>query len=598
MIRLGLSRPLRGRLGARLVVAFGIALLPMAILAYTQAARVQDEARARSEAALFGETLQSIMPEVRAITRMRGAAAALTVAALAERDDPAACSDLMRRTVTNLDVAGFAAYITLDGRSNCASTGQSHDFGQTEALGALIENPVPTLTVNPRGQATGESVLIKSQPVFDQTSVLTGFVSISMPHRALAMRSRQGQTSRPEPEALVTFDANGTVLTALHGINFVEQRLPLGRPLSSFVGSDAVAFTTRTTGGDLRTFAVMPIAEESIYVLSSWPVTKGSAVLANNLPLWAFPLLMWMASLLVAILAAEFQVLRHVRALKKSIIAFAGGNRAVNLPDLREAPSEIVAVGDAFERMVDSVLRDEAQLEDSLHQREVLLREVHHRVKNNLQLIASIMNIQMRKAASPEAKALVKGLHDRVMSLATVHRELYQTSGLADVQADELLSTIVSQVLRMGAGPDRRIDLTTDFERIRLTPDQSVPLSLAMTEALTNVLKHAGQGKGRPVQLSVSLKQIANGRAILRVANSAAGPDGDDGEVDSTGLGQQLFAAFAQQLDGTVDHGLHDGEYAVVLDFPLRPLVEGEERFGPPAATPDQGKNSPPDHEV
>ncbi|MBK8441510.1 MAG: sensor histidine kinase [Rhodobacter sp.] len=138
-------------------------------------------------------------------------------------------------------------------------------------------------------------------------------------------------------------------------------------------------------------------------------------------------------------------------------------------PDLGDAPLELRHVGESYERLVESVLHDEAALEDMVHQREVLLREVHHRVKNNLQLIASIMNIQMRKAVSPEAKALIKGLHDRVMSLATVHRELYQTSGQADVRADELMQLIVAQVLRMGAQPGREIDVTTDFEPFRLT---------------------------------------------------------------------------------------------------------------------------------
>ena len=111
--------------------------------------------------------------------------------------------------------------------------------------------------------------------------------------------------------------------------------------------------------------------------------------------------------------------------------------------------------------MITSVLHDEAMLEDSVHQKDVLLLEVHHRVKNNLQLIASIMNLQIRKSINPEARVMLRNLHDRVMSLATVHRELYQTSGLVDVRADELLESIVSQVLRMGARTEQPIDTKT-----------------------------------------------------------------------------------------------------------------------------------------
>ena len=287
---------------------------------------------------------------------------------------------------------------------------------------------------------------------------------------------------------------------------------------------------------------------------------------------------MWLASLLVAWLAAEHQALRHIRALRRSIIAFAGGSRTVDPPDLLHAPNELRDVGDAYERLVDSVLHDAAELEDTVHQKEVLLREVHHRVKNNLQLIASIMNIQMRKAVSPEAKLLVKGLHDRVMSLATVHRELYQTTGLTDVRADELLAMIVAQVLRMGSTPGQQIETTTDFDPIRLTPDQAVPLSLILTEALTNVLKHAGRGEDGRIWLTVSLRQVEDGRAVLRVTNSlragpaeaVAAPD-----VDSTNLGEQLLAAFAMQLNGDLSAASEDGEFRVKLDFPVRELNEG-----------------------
>ena len=300
---------------------------------------------------------------------------------------------------------------------------------------------------------------------------------------------------------------------------------------------------------------------------------------------------MWLASLVVAWLAAEHQVLRHVRALRLSIIAFARGSRTVRLPQFDRAPSELRDVGEAYALMMESVMRDEAELQDTIHQKEVLLREVHHRVKNNLQLIASIMNIQMRRAASGEAKTLVKSLHDRVMSLATVHRELYLTSGLTDVKADELLSQIVEQVLRMGTTPGRPIGLTTGFDAIRLTPDQAVPLSLIVTESLTNVLKHAGVDQSGKTGLNVSLRRHGEGRALLTVANTAR----RDGEIpiapgaESTGMGEQLLSAFATQLNGDLRVGREQEIYAVRLDFPIHALSEAEARFATeeePAAQP------------
>ena len=204
-----------------------------------------------------------------------------------------------------------------------------------------------------------------------------------------------------------------------------------------------------------------------------------------------------------------------------------------------------------------------------------MLREVHHRVKNNLQLIASIMNLQIRKSVNPEAKSVLRTLHERVMSLATVHRELYQTSGLVDVRADELLDSIVAQVLRMGARPDQQIETKTDFDDIRLTPDQAVPLSLILTEALTNALKHASALEHGKISLSVSLRRTKQDHAMLQVTNTANGnlPPAPNSSLESTGLGQQLMTAFATQLLGKLIKYREDDCYGIRLEFPIAALL-------------------------
>ena len=418
--------------------------------------------------------------------------------------------------------------------------------------------------------------MLFAHPVYDPARKLLGYVSISMPHRSLeriASILLDGMTKMSTPLALVTFDGDGTVLTAVYGIDTVVQRLPADRPLVSFVGKPPTTFLARTPTGNMRTFAVLAIVPGSLYVLGSWPASVAIVTpFGGWLPLWAFPLAMWVASMLVAWLAAEHQVLRHIRSLRRSIIAFASGSRTVDPPDLSAGPIELRDVGDAYERMMSSVIRDEAELENSLHQKEVLLREVHHRVKNNLQLIASIMNLQMRKSVAPGARQLLQGLLDRVMSLATVHRELYQTSGLADVQADELLQTIVAQVVRMGSSADRQVDTKTSFDPIRLTPDQAVPLSLLLTEALTNALKHSGQDADTRTSLTVLFGHAAEGRARLEVRNTVGLGRNPmlANEMQSTGLGQQLLSAFATQLSGNLEMDEHDGVYSVRIDFPLQ----------------------------
>lgn len=567
--------PVLGRLGFRLMAAFGIALLPLALLSYNQAQKFETESVARWESALFGETLLAVASQIEAMSRARGLAAALSIAIVPEINDLSGCIALMKSVTKTEDNITFAGFIPTDGKMTCGSTGKPYDFFGSPGLAPLLLDPKPVMTVNTKGPITGESVLIFSHPVRAQDERLIGFISLSVTHRALKPRPAELKgplENRLEPLALITFDGEGTVLTSAYGIEKMDERLPANRKLTEFVGTKAATFRDTIPSGDQRTFAVVAIVPGSFYVLGSWP----AALTANSgfvglLPLWVFPLAMWLASMLVAFLAAENQVLRHVRALRQSIIAFAGGNRLVDPPNLSAAPNELREVGQAYERMMGSVLRDEAVMEDSIHQKEVLLREVHHRVKNNLQLIASIMNLQIRKSVNPEARALLRSLHERVMSLATVHRELYQTSGLVDVRADELLESIVAQVLRMGARPDQLVDTKTSFDAIRLTPDQAVPLSLILTEALTNALKHASPSESGKTGLSVTLRRAKPGHAVLEVSNSTGGgtPAALPSSLESTGLGQQLLAAFASQLRGKLTVGLEDDGYVVRLEFPV-----------------------------
>ena len=567
--------PVLGRLGFRLMAAFGIALMPLALLSYNQAEKFETESVARWESALFGETLLAAASQIEAMSRARGLAAALATAIVPQITDLAECTALMKSVLEMEANLTFAGFIPTDGKMICASTGKPYNFAGAPSLIAIMADPKPMMTVNTKGPITGESVLIFSHPVRTPDDRLIGFISLSMPHKALTPRPAEllGRSEDfLEPLALMTFDGEGTVLTAAYGIENAPERLPANRALTDFVGTKAATFRDTIRSGDNRTFAVVAIVPGSLYVLGSWP----AALTANTgfvgfLPLWVFPLAMWLASMLVAYLASESQVLRHIRGLRQSIISFAGGNRLVEPPDLALAPNELRDVGSAYERLIASVLRNEAEMEDSIHQKEVLLREVHHRVKNNLQLIASIMNLQIRKSVNPEARSLLRGLHERVMSLATVHRELYQTSGLVDVRADELLETIVAQVLRMGARADQPVETKTAFDVIRLTPDQAVPLSLILTEALTNALKHASPHDSGKTRLSISLRRSEPEHAVLEVTSSTGtgAQAALSSSLESTGLGQQLLTAFASQLMGKLTVGPQDGVYVVRLEFPL-----------------------------
>jgi two-component sensor histidine kinase len=561
-------------------MTFGLALLPLALLSFIQTRQYEQEANARAEAALLGATVQVAGPQVDRLMQARGTAAALAPVVGVLKDDVATCSATLRAAVVqSRGEFSYAAFIPPDGIVRCASANQLLDLSGSLRLQQLLADPKPVMNVNPRGPVSGESVLIFTNPVLDRSGVLAGFLSVSVPHRGLSPVEVPKTAGSGAPLALITFDEEGTLLTSSIGLTATAPFLPEGRELPSLVGVPAQSFTANSATGESHVYAVVPLVRNHLYVLAVWPRTAATGLIEAAVPSFLFPVLMWAASLLVALVAAELQVLRHIRALRETITQFADGSRALPRLDFETAPAELRDVGEAYERMAESVIHDEAELEDTIHQKEVLLREVHHRVKNNLQLIASIINMQIRKAQSAEAKVLMKGLQDRVMGLATIHRELYQTSGLTDIRADELLQRIVRQLVRMGAQPGLPFEVETRLDDIRLTPDQAVPLSLLLTETLANALKYSIAPPGELPRLSVSLRREREGQAVIEVVNSAAASTsaplvGDTG----TGLGEQLIRAFVQQLGGTIDRGLADGHHRVTVTFPVIPLSHGEER--------------------
>lgn len=574
-------RPFHRRLDFRLALAFALALLPLGLVSALQSRSLLNEARARSEAALLGETLLAIAPQADMIRSARVASGTLAASMTVLAQDAAACRLVMNKVIeSHIDGYSFATFVPLSGIASCSSNGKTIDLSGRERFASQRKNPQPDVVVIRNGIGSGTSVLAFGHPVFDRDDGYLGYVSISVPHSILETKPQQhsyrGDTSRREPISLTTFNREGEVLTSTSdlGLNLVSGDLPADQALEPLAKNRASTFTALSNAGAVRTYAVIPLIENSIYAIGSWPVVATAGPLSLLISPFLMPVLMWLACLLVAVLATERLITRHIRELRKSITSFASGNYKVADLDMPDAAIEIREVADSYLTMTDTILHNEAELEGIVKQREVLLREVHHRVKNNLQLIASIMNMQMRQAHSAEAKVLMKSLQDRVMSLATIHRGLYQTTGLTDVRADELLSDILRQILKMSTGPGLRFDVTTDFDEISLTPDQAVPLSLLLTEALTNAVKYAGSNTGTLPKLEVTLRREGLRDAVLTITNDTSG---EKREPESgTGLGSQLLSAFAQQLSAHTTITTDDETYRLRVQFELRSLEEAD----------------------
>ncbi|HEX5100000.1 MAG TPA: histidine kinase dimerization/phosphoacceptor domain -containing protein [Polyangiaceae bacterium] len=203
----------------------------------------------------------------------------------------------------------------------------------------------------------------------------------------------------------------------------------------------------------------------------------------------------------------------------------------------------------------DALGRLTVELEDRVRERtaiaaerEVLLREVHHRVKNDLQLISSLLSMQARRLDDADSVLALGECQSRVQTIALIHEYMYQSENLARMPLSRNIRGLAANLLR-GIGPsDRAIRLEVDVEEeLELPVDRAIPCGLILNELMTNALKHAFP-EGRAGTLRVALRREAPDRVVLGVSDDGVGlPDAHDGARRGS-LGWRLVKAFAEQL--------------------------------------------------
>ena len=195
--------------------------------------------------------------------------------------------------------------------------------------------------------------------------------------------------------------------------------------------------------------------------------------------------------------------------------------------------------------------RKQAQdkIKDSLAEKETLLREIHHRVKNNLQVISGLLNLQSHYIDDEAVKTIYKESQNRIKTMALIHEELYQREDLARINLAEYIRGLTNNLLISYAMTDRRVKLTLDLSDSDISIDTAIPCGLIVNELLSNALKHAFPGKKRG-EVRVSLNTVDGSKYELTVRDNGVGlPEGMN--IKKTGsLGLRLVSILAEQLGG------------------------------------------------
>lgn len=218
--------------------------------------------------------------------------------------------------------------------------------------------------------------------------------------------------------------------------------------------------------------------------------------------------------------------------------------------------------------MQNAVASREASLAASLAEREVLLQEVHHRVKNNLQVIVSLINMQIRACEDLGSQRALKECSSRVQTMALIHEKLYQSSDFSRIPFYEYVRSLSSTVFRTAGISPGRVSLTLSVQQILLRVDRAIPCGLLLNELLSNALKH-GFPNDRAGFVEIVLRQDGN-RMTLGVLNDGAPlPPNFDIESKSS-LGVQLVSTLAAQLDGQL-RVESEPVIGFWVDFPIEP---------------------------
>lgn len=310
-----------------------------------------------------------------------------------------------------------------------------------------------------------------------------------------------------------------------------------------------------------------PLQSSERRLATMWPIGSGRlavevddrvpAITTVNRLVIVLPAVMWFIAAVISWLVMTRSLIQPLRRLERFATAYNPGDPVMELPERLGLATEIRELRDAFARAVARVGESEQEMSEALEGQRRLVREVHHRVKNNLQVVASLLNIHGRSADSPTARAAYSAIGRRVGALAIVHRnhfaEMEENRGI-------LLRPLVAELaaeLRAGApGSARGLVIDLELESVNTTQDMAVPVAFLITEVVEFAMLH------RPDQpIEVILRRTSDLTARLTLASPVLIPDGEEDRERMQF--ERILAGLARQLRSSLERKL--GRYSVEL---------------------------------
>jgi two-component sensor histidine kinase len=373
----------------------------------------------------------------------------------------------------------------------------------------------------------------------------------------------------PSGGVIYLLDRYGAVLTGFQHPAEISGRGMPAQAIAEFIDAQKLAAVdAKGRDGVERFYAVTPMRAGALYILVGLPTSETSGWLRQDLPIQLTGILaMWAAGVLAAWLGTRVVVTRWTKKLTDTAKEMSKGDLSVRA-DLAGAPVEIRRVGDILGEMASRLEAQRHDLQAAVDVKDTLLREIHHRVKNNLQTVISLLNLQTKGIRLESARLTLQQLKMRIQTLGLVHRHLYESDNLKIVDLKTFLGELC-RLLQDGSGmPYWRVRVDLDIAPVTLQIERAIPLALLVTELATNSFKHAFPS-GRIGTIAIKLT-VPDDTILLTVADDGVGtspPPPEQGAEEQSGLGLVLAEALAKQLGGTLTTSGPPGT-TTILRFP------------------------------
>ena len=536
-------RGIRFRLGFWLAIA----LLPLLILGGLQA-----EAAFRSQDADRRADLQRAAERSATAARARLDTTGIVLLALMPEAREISCSPRLNALVSRLEDLDGLGRLTATGALTCASerlaaappawlkqAGASDWFGRLQAGEDTVLARAPAVA----GQLPQVIVAVRvERPLGRFDGAMVALIPLT------SLQPDLSDPSLPAGSQAALTDTDGRLLAATDVNAFT---LAGGAPLAGWVPrartNASTTFEATDAEGRHRVYTGAALAGHDVYALLSAPA-PGLLSWARLNPISALfmPLLTWLFAFTAVMWVSERVVIRWLNYLERVAFIYSRGRFSVHPVQAMKAPTEIRGLARTLDELAGSIVIRDAALKASLAEKDALMREIHHRVKNNLQIISSLLSMQQRTLTDPASRAALGDTRQRISALALIYRTLYQSHDLRHADARIFLTELVAQLVASETDREHVVTSSVEADSLVVDPDKLAPLALWLVEAVTNAQKHAFVGRGGDLKVRFS---VQGETSVLEIQDDGPGVS----ETFRPGVGRTLMGAFARQLRGSVE---------------------------------------------